>query len=119
MADSRRMLRVASLLREHLSEVLLLEAKDPRVANVVVTNVKVTRDLSLARVYVSGVGDRGEILSGLESCKGFLRRQVAARVSLFRMPRLEFFYDDTGDVLARIERLLADTSVGTGSKDDE
>ncbi len=117
MRTYRRTDRVASLLRETLSEVLLTEVRDPRVQDVVVTRVQVTADLSLCRVYVRTLqqGDAcARAMEGLRACAGFLRHEVGARVRLLRTPRLEFFHDDLPDKVAAVEALIEKVRVEGG-----
>jgi len=77
---------------------------------VTVTEVKVDRELSYADIYVSAVegSDRSaEILQGLESASGFIRRALAERIELRSFPRLRFHWDPIPERADRIERLLA------------
>lgn len=107
MKTYRRTDRVASLLKEALSELLLFSVRDPRVQGVVVTRVQVTADLSLCRVHVRTLGEaRAEAMEGLRACAGFLRREVGARVRLLRTPRFEFFHDDLPEQVAAVEALI-------------
>jgi ribosome-binding factor A len=105
--------RVASLIKDELGGLIVNEVGDPRVHSCVITAVKVTADMSIARVYVrSLVSDeqgqaRQELLKGLGKAAGFLRAQLGHRVRLQRTPTLEFFYDDTPDEAARVEAILA------------
>ncbi len=109
MKAFRRTDRVASLLKETLSELLLFSVRDPRVQGVVVTRVHVTADLALCRVYVRTLREgaaRAEVMDGLRACAGFLRHEVDARVRLLRTPRLEFFHDDLPEQVAAVEALI-------------
>lgn len=89
--------------------MLIREVADPRLEGVFVNDVKVDRELAFADVYVSameGVERSEEILAGLESASGFLRRTLAARVELRAFPRLRFHWDPTPENADHIERLL-------------
>lgn len=116
MKSFKRTDRVGSLIRDALSELFLFEVQDPRVKQAVVTQVKVTPDFSLARVYVrslqgSDAQGRQELLLGLGKCKGFLRSALGKKIDLLRIPVLEFFFDETPDEAARIEVMLAQLRV--------
>jgi len=76
-----------------------------------VTGVTVDRELAYADVFVSaleGSSRSREILAGLESAGGFIRRQLASRVELRSFPRLRFHWDPTPENADRIERKLAE-----------
>jgi ribosome-binding factor A len=96
---SRRTQRLNDLLREELGQLLLHQVRDPRLSGVItVTSVEVASDLSLARVFISTLGgqeEKAEAMKGITSASGFLRRELAHRLSLRRMPRLEFYRDDS------------------------
>lgn len=109
----RRIDRVASLLKEVLSELLLFEVRDPRLRGVVVTRVQVTKDLSLCRVYYRCIEDEGaDVLGGLKASAGFLRREMGQRVRLLRTPELQFFKDDLPEKVAKVEALIEKVSKG-------
>lgn len=106
---SPRAARVADLIRRELGELLKREVKDPRVGFVTVTRVEVTRDLRLARVAVSVLGDAArqkESLAGLAAAQGFLRRELAHRLGLRHTPEIRFHPDQTLESEERIEALL-------------
>ncbi len=106
---SRRQRRVASLIHRELSQILLFESKDPRVHDVTITDVEVTADLQLARVYfrvVGGETQTQEALDGLMHAKGYLRTQLAGRLELRLTPDLSFEVDRTAEYAQRIEELL-------------
>lgn len=89
--------RVAQLMQRELGQMLLTEVKDPRIGFVSVTRVEVTRDLSLARAFVSVMGtpeDKAESLQGLKKASGFLRGEVGRRLGLRKSPELLFQVDE-------------------------
>jgi len=110
MAMSRRLERLSGLFQEELSELLLREAKDPRLARLVsITGVVISADLRHARVYVSVMGSEEEKLStlaGLAAAAPFLRRELNNRVALRRIPELSFRRDDSLEQGARVSDLL-------------
>jgi len=97
--DSKRLIRVGSLLRDELTNVILRGTKDPRIDTLVsITELEVSRDLSLAKVYVSYYGSkekREEIIRALNHAAGFFQREVAARVRLRFTPHFVFVYDES------------------------
>ena len=75
------------------------------------TDVRVDREMSYADVFVSaleGATRSVEVLEGLESAAGFIRRELARRVELRSFPRLRFHWDPTPENADRIERKLAE-----------
>jgi bifunctional oligoribonuclease and PAP phosphatase NrnA len=117
MADGevKRAVRVAERVRAELMEVLLRgEVRDPEARDVFVSDVRVTDDLSQARVYVrllnpqEGAPRRKRAVRAMERASGFLRRRIADRMKMKRVPELRFHWDDVVDQASRIEGLLAD-----------
>ena len=106
---TRRQRRVSELVLRELSLLLLHQVRDPRVSGVTITEVEVTQDLMLARVYFRVLGateGAGEALAGLEHAAGYLRKQLAARVELRYVPELVFAPDRSGEYGRRIDELL-------------
>ncbi len=91
--------------------MLIRELNDPRLKLIYVTDVKVDRELAYADVYVSaveGTARSAEVLDGLESASGFIRRILAGRVELRVFPRLRFHWDPTPENADRVEKVLAE-----------
>ncbi len=109
MATNRRVSRVASLIQQEVSQMVLHEIKDDRVGAgmVSVTDVDVSGDLQHAKIYVSIYGTdeaRAETMAGLKSATGYVRRELGRRVRLRRTPEVVFI-EDRG--LERGDRMLA------------
>ena len=97
------------LLRESLSEAIARRLKDPRVGFTTITRVDVTRDLSVAKVYVSVLGtdeDKTQTLEGLQRASGFLRSHVARDLTLRTVPEIRFTLDRGLEHYERIGELL-------------
>ena len=101
------------MLRGVIAEALVREVRDPRVGLVTVTGVKVTSDLSHARVAVAvgqGEGDDGdrqrEALEGLQRAAGFLRSRAARVLSTRSVPELHFELDRGLERAHRIDEIL-------------
>ncbi len=111
MPSGIRLKRIADRIREELSEMLIREINDPRLKLIYVTDVEVDRELACADIYISAVEGQtraAEVLAGLESASGFIRRTLAGRLDLRLFPRLRFHWDPTPEQADRIERLLAE-----------
>ena len=104
-----RQRRIADRIRSDLSDLLLREAKDPRLTLVTITEVTIDRELAYAEIYVNALGAeerRPEVMEALEHAKGYLRHEVGARVRLRRTPELRFHWDPSLEYGERITRLL-------------
>jgi len=101
--------RVAGLIQEELSRLLLREVKDPRLHQVTITGVRVSADLRHARVLFTGSGHPGgvkEALAGLRSAAGFLRGQLGRTLRLRYAPELTFEVDDSVERSLHVAALL-------------
>lgn len=106
---SLRTERIADLIRTELSELIRRELRDPRVALATVTAVEVSADLRHANVRISALGKeaaRLETMRGLDSARGFLRRELAHRLSLRVTPELKFHLDRGAEHSQEISDLL-------------
>jgi ribosome-binding factor A len=103
--------RVAELVRNELSRLLLAEFQDADSGLLTVTRVEVTPDLLVARVYLSVFGGRDApgLLERIERGKGALRRALATRVKLKYNPELFFELDPGLDHQDRIDQLIEET----------
>ena len=108
----RRADRVSERIRSELMELMLRgSVRDPAAKDVVVSAVRMTDDLSIARVYVRVLEeidtDRQEaVVEALGRASGFLRREIGQRLQLRHVPKLEFYWDDVVDSALRIESIL-------------
>ena len=111
MPSGLRLQRIADRIHQELSEMLIREISDPRLQRIFVTGVKVDKELAFADVYISaveGVARSKDVLTGLESASGFIRRTLASRVELRAFPRLRFHWDMTPENADKIEKKLAE-----------
>lgn len=105
----KRSLRVSGLLKKEFGDIFMREVKDPAVRLATITNVKLTDDLKLAKIYVSTLGDkaaRKDLMQGLERAKKFIRAEVGHRTDLRYVPELSFYYDDTVDYVESIDTII-------------
>ncbi len=110
MTENKRVKRLNSLLKEVLSEVILTEVKDPRMAPLItVTSVDITNDLHHAKVYISIIGtdkERRETIEALESAAGFIGVNASKKVTMRYFPTLTFKLDTSVDKQMKIDALL-------------
>jgi len=101
--------RLAHAIRDVLSELLLVESKDPRLHGVVVSSVELSGDLKRAVAYFSVIGDaerERQAADGLQQARYFLQRQVGRRIRLHNPPELEFRRDRGFERSDRVQRIL-------------
>lgn len=103
--------RVADFLLRELSVLVRSEVRDPRVGNVTITHVKVTRDLAWADVRICCLGgadseQRSVTVKALARAAGFLRSQLARHSTMRAMPKLRFHYDEGIDESIRMSDLI-------------
>lgn len=103
--------RVAEQIREELSQMLATEVRDPGIGLVTLTRVKVSPDLSLARVYWTIIGDKKEreqTKTALTRSAGYVRHLLAGRMTLRRVPEIHFHFDESVAAQDRVEQILLD-----------
>ena len=121
----RRADRVAERLRSELMDLLLRgSVRDPAAKDVVVSAVRMTDDLSIARIYVRVLEEIGPerqdaVVDALQRATGFLRRELGHRLQLRHVPSLEFYWDDVVDSALRIESILDELSHDTNAGPEE
>lgn len=96
-------------LRLEITEMVSLELEDPRLQGITVTEVHLSPDGKVVSVRLSIPGDREgqkEKLAAMDHAKPFLRREIAQRLDLFRVPDLRFEADLSPELNARMEHLL-------------
>jgi ribosome-binding factor A len=104
-----RVERVTQTIKRELSNIIHDELKDPRVGFVTLTRVEVTKDLRIAKVYYSVLGNDKEkknSVIALESAKGFMRRLIGERIDLKFVPELIFKEDRSIEYSIFIEQEL-------------
>lgn len=108
MTESRRQKRVAQLVKEELSRVLLDECRHFPSLMISVKDVKMTGDLKTAHVYLSffGSGDVQTVFSQLETRQGYFRKSIASKIKLKYNPMLFFHLDESEEYEKRINQIL-------------
>lgn len=117
-----RRARLTHAIREVLSELLLTEVKDPRLAGVVISEVELSRDLKLARAFFSVIGEgerERQVADGLAQARQYLRREVGRRLKIHNAPELLFERDRGYERADRMDRLLAALHPGEGESGGE
>lgn len=114
-----RSLRIGEQIQRELAVLIRQEVKDPRLGMVTVSDVKMSPDLSHAKVYVTVLGGEqsgaGETIKVLNRAAAFLRHELGRRLILRIMPQLHFVYDESQEKGARLVSLI-DASVAADRK---
>jgi ribosome-binding factor A len=111
LMEHKRADRVADLILKELAEVLMRRVKDPRLAEITLTKVDVSPDLRNAKVYYSLLGDeekKDEVAGGLDSARGFVKRELGKRLHLRRIPDITFYFDASLEHGSHIDQLLSE-----------
>ncbi|MCH4208978.1 30S ribosome-binding factor RbfA [Bifidobacterium sp.] len=108
-----RAARVAKLVQRVIAAAIETQLHDQRLANVTITEVRVTNDLQIARVYWTQLGDEGKeqgerkrATQALRQAKGRLRAAVGAKAGLRLTPEVQFIYDEVPSEAHEIEDIL-------------
>ena len=108
MANHFRSDRVGMEIKREVNEILKLKVRDPRVQGVTITDVHMTGDLSLAKIYYTIhstlASDNQKAQTGLEKATGTIKRELARKLTMYKIPDLVFEKDQ---------------SIGYGNKIDE
>ena len=101
--------RVASLIREEIGAILVRDYRDPSLGFTTVTEVSMTPDLKIAKVYLSILGSpevRERTMARFEEEKSHIRGLVGSHLRLKFTPSLQLYLDDTLDRVDRINHLI-------------
>ena len=105
--STARSARIADQIQRELAEVIRLELRDPRVGLVTLTGVELSRDQSHAKVFFTVLGSPpGDAQSGLANAAGFLRSELARRLTTRKVPELHFAYDESVERGMRLTHLI-------------
>lgn len=102
--------RINSNMIKEISYLLQTEVKNPNIKFVTITDVKVTNDLSYAKVYFTVLNEeyKKETLQALKQASGFIRKKLCDRIDIRHMPELEFIFDESIQYGQNIEKIIED-----------
>lgn len=108
MHPYKRSQRLSILLREEIADIIMRRVKDPRLGFITVTDVELSEDLKIARVFISVLKDedKNTAVEILNSAKGLIRSEVSKRVRVKFIPTIEFRIDKSIERGSRIDSLL-------------
>jgi ribosome-binding factor A len=119
--DFPRSRRIAEQIQRELSEIVRVDLKDPRIGMITLTDVEVTADGEHAKVFFTVLGDPVRVeqaAEGLQHAAGYLRSQLARRLTVRLVPHLQFKYDPSVERGARLSQLI-DQAVAEDTKRNE
>ncbi|MFH1415018.1 MAG: 30S ribosome-binding factor RbfA [Elusimicrobiota bacterium] len=106
MKKSRRTDKLSSLVKKALSEIISNEISDPDMGIITITDVEVSIDLSIAKVFFSVIGGKRDIQKQkniILHMNKFLRRRLAEKINLRYTPRIRMTHDDTPEKAHKLE----------------
>lgn len=108
MHPYKRSQRLSILLKEEVANIVFNKIKDPRLGFITITDLQLSDDLRLAKVFISVLNDKDREISLqiLNETKGFIRGEIAKRLRIKVIPTFEFLYDDSIEKGFRIDELL-------------
>jgi len=108
--STQRSARIADQIQRELAGIVRTELRDPRVGSLVtLTGVELSRDQSHAKVFFTVLGAPSDVdgaLEGLQRAAGFLRSELAHRLSTRSVPELHFHYDESVERGMRLSKLI-------------
>ena len=107
--EGKRSEKVGDLIQKEISQMLVKSIKDPRIGFVTITRVSVSEDCRFAKVYFSVAGtlaERERSMKGLDSAKGFVRRELGRRIRLRYTPEILFQFDPSIEYAIHMEELI-------------
>ena len=108
--NDKRINRISEEVKRVVSDLLLIEIKDPRISGMPSVNrVNVTKDLKFAKIYISVLGNEEEkanTIKGLESAKGFIRKEIGRRIDLRHVPEPLFYLDESIEQAIQMSKLI-------------
>jgi ribosome-binding factor A len=118
---SHRIDKVEHLIKEEISLIFLHKLSNLDLGFITITNVRLSPDLKIARIYLSVLEKekRSLVLDKIEDKKGYIRTELAHRIRIKFIPELKFFLDDTLDYVEKIEGLIKKIHEDDDNKADE
>ncbi len=110
MSEGKRSEKVADAIRKEISEMILMKTiKDPRIGFLTITRVSVSDDCRMARIYFSVMGtpeERDRSIEGLNSAKGYVRKELGRRMRLRYTPDVVFQFDPSIEYAIHIDEVF-------------
>lgn len=99
--------RLNNMFVEKISNIIHNEVKDKNIGFVTITDVRITNDLSFAKVYITTLdNDREKVLNALNKASGFIRTKLSESIEIRKMPEIHFVYDESIEYGKKIEDII-------------
>lgn len=99
--------RLNNVFAREISKIIHDEIKDKDIGFVTITEVRITNDLSFAKIYITSLyNDREKVLKALNKASGFIRSLLCDRVKVRKMPEIHFVYDESIEYGKKIEDII-------------
>jgi len=101
--------RVSDVLQKEICEMLLREVKDPHVGFITITGVEVSRDLKLAKIFYTILGNPEQVADSnraLQRITPFIKKQLGRRLHMRSIPDILFRYDSSLEYGTKIDSIL-------------
>jgi ribosome-binding factor A len=107
--------RIADLIKEEVATLFIYSVNDPRLHGISITDVKMTEDLKVAKIYYvcSNKEDTDATNKGLKSVQGWVRKEISKKLNMRYTPELEFHYDDVFENGMKIDKIFKDIEHGS------
>ena len=122
LMEGKRSEKVADVIQQEISQMLVKTLKDPRIGFVTITRVSVSEDCRLAKVYFSVAGtsvEKERSTEGLNSAKGYVRRELGRRMRLKYTPEIVFEFDPSIEYAIHIGEVIHRLKEERGKDGDE
>ena len=122
MLAGKRAVRVGDQILREIADLLMKKVKDPRVESVTITGIRMSNDLKHAKVFYSVFGEKDSIArvqEGLDSARGFIKREIGLRLALKYMPDIIFSHDPTLEKGRHMEEIFDELKESGSSNVDE
>jgi hypothetical protein len=110
--SNHRIERVGMEIKREVNEILQKKVRDPRVQGVTITDVQMSGDLSLTKVYYTIMSDLAsdnqKVQIGLEKAKGTIKRELGKNLTMYKIPDLTFIKDESIEYGNKIDQMLRD-----------
>jgi len=120
--EGKRSEKVADLIQKEVAQMLVKSIKDPRIGFVTITKVVVSEDCRFAKIYFSVAGtlaERESSVRGLDSAKGYVRKELGRRLGLRYTPEIMFEFDPSIEYAIHMEELIQSIHRGKEPNGDE
>jgi len=117
MTAGKRAMRVGDMILREMAFLLLEKVEDPRVQGVTLTGIRLSNDLKQAKVFYSVLGGEAQAekaLAGLNSARGFIKKQIGTRMELRYVPEILFVHDASLEAGSHMERVFEE--IGASEK---